>query len=534
MSWVSGGWTSSIEAAESSRRPDPGEAAPTCPSVASVSRAAVLVRRGCGTAATPGGNAGDGYSRRVLLTISAGRSPALATPSDLGFFLHKHPDRAQRFDVYGGTAHVFYPEVSAARCTAALLLEVDPVALVRGRSGSGDGFALGQYVNDRPYVASSLLSVAMGKVFRSALGGRCRGHEELVDAALELTVTAPVVPGRPELVERLFSPLGWQVTASAIPADPTRPEWGPAPLAAVTLSGSMRLADALTHLYVLLPVLDDTKHYWVGEAEVDKLLRAGAGWLPAHPERELITRRYLAHQKDLAEAAATRLAELDDRLVVEPPVADETAPARPLVRLRQDAVLDLVRELAPTSVADLGCGSGALLAGLLRTPGIARVIGTDVSDALLARAATRLHVDRMTERQSERLELLLSSLLYVDDRLADMDLAILMEVVEHIDPDRLPAVVDNVFGAMRPRHVVVTTPNVEYNALYPGLVDGGLRHPDHRFEWTRDQFARWAADVGAAHGYQVELREIGKTDPDLGAPTQMAVFGRHEETEGTA
>ncbi|MDX2357932.1 3' terminal RNA ribose 2'-O-methyltransferase Hen1 [Dietzia sp. PP-33] len=464
----------------------------------------------------------------MLLTITARRSEALATPGDLGFLLHKHPDKVQSFGVYAGTAHVFYPEVSAEACTSAVLLEVDPVALVRGRSGRGDAFALGHYVNDRPYVASSLLAVAMGKVFRSALNGQCVGYEQLVETPLDLTISLPAVPGEPGLVRRLFAPLGWDVQAEPIAFDATRPQWGAAPLATLTLTGSVRLADALSQLYVLLPVLDDAKHYWVGQDEVDKLMRAGAGWLPSHPERDLIAHRSLAGQRDLRESALSRLAEVDDRLRenVRDDAAgtDVAASPRPLVRLRHDAVLEVVRDLAPASIADVGCGSGALLGSLLKVQGVARVIGTEVSDIALSKAATRLNVDSMTEREADRLSLLRSSLMYEDERLADLDVAILMEVIEHVDPDRLPAVVRNVFGAMHPRHVVITTPNVEYNVHYPALAEGGFRHPDHRFEWTRTQFRSWANSVAGAHGYRVDFHPVGEADPQAGPPTQMAVF----------
>lgn len=461
---------------------------------------------------------------RVLLTLSAQRSAALEVPGDFGFLLHKHPGRAQAFSVYGGTAHVFYPEVNDERCTVALLLEVDPVALVRGRSGSHDGFVLGQYVNDRPYVASSLLSVAMGKVFRSALNGVCKGHEELVQSPLDLTIELPAVPGSPSLVKSLFEPLGWEVIASPLVLDATRPEWGDAPLVSLRLVGSHRLTDALSHLYVLLPVLDDAKHYWVGDDEVEKLVRAGSGWLASHPERDLITHRSLAHQLGLKDAATQRLVELDDRPVEEAVDDDEPVVTRPLVRMRHDAVLDVVRELRPSTIADLGCGPGALLGSLLELQGVSRVVGTEVSDGALSKAAKRLHIDRMTERQAERLSLLLSSLQYEDERLVGFDMAILMEVVEHVDPDRLPAVVGNVFGSMNPRHVVVTTPNVEYNVRYPPLVNGGFRHSDHRFEWTRAEFAEWANSVAGSHGYDVAIKPVGEVDPEVGPPTQMAVF----------
>ena len=460
----------------------------------------------------------------MLLTITASRSDVLDDASELGFLLHKHPDRLQKFDVHGGQAHVFYPESSPDRCTAALLLEVDPIALVRGKGRHFDGFSLAQYVNDRPYAASSLLSVAMGKVFRTALSGRCEARPELADAELPLTIAIPAVTGGKELVERLFGPLGWDVDAETLPLDPEVPEWGDSTYVRLTLTGTVRLATALNHLYVLLPVLDDAKHYWVSDDEVDKLLRAGAGWLADHPERELISRRYLAHQRSMTDEVRTRLAELDGETAPE----EEAERPRPLVALRHDAVIAALTEAHPTSVVDLGCGPGALIGKLLDIQGIDRVIGTEVSDASLRQAARRLHVDTMTERQADRLSLWLSSLQYQDSRLTGLDAAILMEVIEHIDPERVPAVTANLFGFMRPRTVIVTTPNAEHNVRYEALADGSMRHPDHRFEWTRAEFAAWAAAAGETYGYTVEHRPVGPVDDEVGPATQLALFTRTE------
>ncbi|MFO6453563.1 MULTISPECIES: 3' terminal RNA ribose 2'-O-methyltransferase Hen1 [unclassified Aeromicrobium] len=462
----------------------------------------------------------------MLLTITATRSESLADASDLGYLLHKHPDRVQTFDVFGGTATVMYPEVSPERCTVALVLEIDPIGLVRGRRGKAEGFSLGQYVNDRPYAATSLLSVAMGKVFRSALNGQCKPRPELVDQPLDLRIEVPTMPGGADLITRLLTPLGWEVVAEPIALDPALPSWGDSEFCAVTLVGTLTLAEALNHLYVLVPVLDGGKHYWVSSDEVGKLVRAGTGWLATHPERELITRRYLARQREMVDEARERLTELDGSTDHEAP-DEEREPA--LVRLRHDAVLEQVERLRPASVLDLGCGQGALLRRLLEVQGVARVVGTEVSAGSLEVASKRLRADRMTERQAERLDLWLSSLQYQDARLVGFDLAVLMEVIEHIDEDRLPAVVSNVFGFMRPGCVVVTTPNGEYNALYPALAGGGLRHVDHRFEWSRAEFAAWTDGVAARYGYEVERSGIGAEDPERGTPTQLAVFRRIEE-----
>ncbi len=462
----------------------------------------------------------------MLLTITATRNDGLADPSDLGYLLHKHPDRVQTFEVFGGTATVAYPEVTVERCTVALVLEVDPIGLVRGRRGRNEGFSLAQYVNDRPYAATSLLSVAMGKVFRSALNGQCKPRPELVAAPLDLRIELPTLPGGAELVTRLFSPLGWTVTAEPLPLDPEIPAWGDSDYCTVSLVGTLTLADALNHLYVLIPVLDGGKHYWVSGDEVDKLVRAGTGWLGSHPERDLINSRYLARQRDLIDEVRERLTELDGSIE---PAEDPVHREPPLVRLRHDAVIEQVERLRPGSVLDLGCGPGALLRRLLETRGVERVVGTEVAAGALEIAAKRLHVDRMTERQADRLDLLLSSLQYQDRRLVGFDLAVLMEVIEHVDEDRLPAVVANVFGFMRPGAVVVTTPNGEYNALYPTLSEGGFRHVDHRFEWTRAELAEWSDAVAARYGYSVERFGIGTEDAELGTPTQMAVFRRVEE-----
>jgi 3' terminal RNA ribose 2'-O-methyltransferase Hen1 len=468
----------------------------------------------------------------MLLTVTTTLRPA----TDLGHLLVKHPDRAHAFDVPTGTAHVVYPEAAEDRCTAALLLDVDPQRL--GARGRRDAFALGQYVNDRPYAASSLLAGALARVFRSALRGESRDRPELAATPIPLEIRVPVLRcrGGPELAERVFAPLGWTVAAAPIPLDDAgvpagHPLAGDSPYVDLTLTGTLRLADALNHLYVLLPVLDDAKHYWVAPDEIDKLLRAGTGWLHDHPEKVLITRRYLAHRRSLA---ATALAQLDgdDPDTVDAPAdttADEDAELpvarrRSLAEQRRDAVLAALAEVGATRVLDLGCGGGALLAALLKDRRYTAIVGADVSARALELAARRLRLDRLPERQRGRIRLLQSALTYRDDRLRGYDAAVLMEVVEHLDPPRLPALAASVFGHARPGAVVVTTPNVEYNVHYPGLT--GLRHSDHRFEWTRAEFQDWARSVAAGHGYAVQLRGVGEPAADAGTPTQLALFTR--------
>ncbi|TMR07615.1 3' terminal RNA ribose 2'-O-methyltransferase Hen1 [Nonomuraea turkmeniaca] len=517
----------------------------------------------------------------MLLTITTTASPA----TDLGFLLHKHPGRVQEFGQSFGTATVFYPEAGDERCTAALMLEVDPIALVRSRGKGSPDFSLSQYVNDRPYAASSLLAVALGQVFRTARAGRCKARPELPGQALPLELRLPALPcrGGPDLARRLFEPLGWEVEAQALPLDEGFPEWGESRYVRLTLRGTTRLADALNHLYVLLPVLDDGKHYWIAPDEVDKLIRAGEGWLRGHPERGLITRRYLGRRWALARTALARLAELGDETeeelepaVAEDAPAEETAAdevaaaeadaapdmfgiadisanssgeadavggaqlrgagapegteseAKPLNVQRREAVLRKLEELGAVSVIDLGCGQGELVAALLARPRFARVAGMDVSAMALTIAARKLRLDRMPDAKRGRLTLFQGALTYTDKRLKGYDAAVLMEVIEHVDPPRLTALERVVFGYAKPMHVLVTTPNIEHNVRYEFLT--GLRHPDHRFEWTRAEFAAWATRVATEHGYQVAFEPVGADDPEVGPPTQMGVFTRDQHS----
>ncbi len=453
--------------------------------------------------------------------------------SDLGYLLHKHPDKAQSFSTAVGTAQVFWPDATAEHSTVALLLEVDPIALVRGKNGrGGEGFSLSQYVNDRPYAASSMLSVALGKVFRTAMTGRCDARPDLAGRPVPLEIHLPTLPSRggADLVRRLFAPLGWDVSVTPIPLDPQLPAWGDSPYVDLRLSGTLPVADALTQLYVLMPVLDDSKHYWVSEDEVDKLMRAGGAWLAGHPERDLITSRYLGHHRTLVASAVGRLAEVDDTEpeTLDTGLADEQPPDRPtpLVQLRKAAVVAALRAEGASTVVDLGCGEGALLRELVPDPTFARVLGVDVSHRALEIATRRLQLDRMPDSQRARLELVQSSATYRDDRLAGFDAIVLMEVIEHLDPGRLPALVRSVFASARPTSVLVTTPNAEHNVRYPHLAAGTMRHRDHRFEWTRSEFRTWAEATAAAHGYRVRYEPIGEDDPKVGPPTQLAVFRR--------
>ncbi|HVN07864.1 MAG TPA: 3' terminal RNA ribose 2'-O-methyltransferase Hen1 [Patescibacteria group bacterium] len=464
----------------------------------------------------------------MLLTISYTGTPA----TDLGYLLHKSPFRVHSQEQAFGHAHVFYPEVGPARCTAALLLEVDPIALVRNQHGpSGEARALEEYVNDRPYVASSFLSVAIARTFSTAMGGRSKERQELADMALPLEARISVLPcrGGEPLLRRLFEPLGYEVQAARLPLDPKFPEWGESSYFAVTFRATLRLSQLLTHFYVLVPVLDDDKHYWVTDAEVEKLLRHGEGWLREHPERELIANRYLKHQRRLAREVLTRL--IGD----EEPEADEIAAAHTqeeeaiekpisLAAQRIGTVIAALRNCGAHRVLDLGCGEGRLLRELLKEKAFTEIAGLDVSHRALEIASQKLRLEDMPAHQKGRIRLLHGSLTYRDKRLEGYDAATVVEVIEHLDPPRLAAFERVLFEFARPQTIVMTTPNVEYNVRFETLPAGKLRHKDHRFEWTRAQFQSWASAVAGRFGYSVGFVPVGPQDPALGSPTQMGIF----------
>jgi 3' terminal RNA ribose 2'-O-methyltransferase Hen1 len=467
----------------------------------------------------------------MLLTISTTHSPA----TDLGYLLHKNPTRLQTEELSFGKAYVFYPQADAERCTVAVLLEVDPIALVRGRRGpAGEGGQLGQYVNDGPYTANSFLSVALGRLFSTALSGRSKERQELAESPIPLVATLPVVAARggADLVRRLFEPLGYMVSANGSLLDEQFPGWGNSPYVQVEIAGNSRLQDLLTHIYVLIPVLDNEKHYWVGEDEIEKLLKRGEGWLAQHPERELIVSRYLKRQKHLTREAL-------DRLTADQPEQEEEQGSRDeeeqkverplgLHEQRMGTVLSVLRGFGVKKILDLGCGEGKLLRYLLADQQFESILGMDVSWRSLEIAKERVKYDQLPERQKARLNLIQGSLMYRDQRLGGFDAAAVVEVIEHLDAPRLSAFERVLFEFAHPQHAVITTPNAEYNSLFETLPAGQFRHRDHRFEWTRSEFEQWGRGVAERFGYEVHFQPIGPEDPERGAPSQMAVFSLQE------
>lgn len=489
----------------------------------------------------------------IELTLTA---PAQADYSarDLGYLLHKNPETLHARDTNAGESTVFFTSVSDAATRCVMHLDVDPVALVRGRSPAADGL-LDQYVNDRPYVANSFLSVAIGRTFGQSLSGKSKHRQTLADRALpfEVRVTPVAVSGGAEIVHDLFAPLGYEIALEVLDDTTERGIFD------LRLSHEGVLLKALlSHLYVLVPVLDNEKHFFIDRDEVDNLLAKGEGWLADHPAKSLIMKRALRHRRSLVNNALARLSEMD---VAEPDTGEddgntdvpngaaaepegsagvEASAAKPergeaalekpirLHDLRLDTVVEVLKAHRAARVLDLGCGEGKLIRRLMKERGFTKIVGVDPSVRSLEIAARRLNLLKGGAALRERITLQLGSLTYGDRRWDGFDAAALVEVIEHLEPERLSALEMSLFGIARPHLVIVTTPNRDYNALFESLPAGEFRHADHRFEWSRAEFAEWAEPLATRNGYDVEISPLGPLDEACGAASQMAVFVKRE------
>ncbi|TGL35356.1 3' terminal RNA ribose 2'-O-methyltransferase Hen1 [Leptospira koniambonensis] len=459
----------------------------------------------------------------MLLTISTTREQA----TDLGFLLHKHPEKFQTSDFSFGKVRLFYPERDPNKTTFCLMLEIDPIALVRGRRKNGESqFALEQYVNDRPYVVSSFLSVAIAQTLSSALNGTCKTRPELVQEKFPLEIHIPVLPapkGGEPLIRSFFEPLGYECEIKRIPLDPKFPDWGESRYYSLALTNNITIKELLSHLYVLIPALDLDKHYFIDKGEIDKLVKKGEGWLTSHPQKQVIVGRYLLNIKHFARSALQKLNDeehIEEKNETQEP--EDKVKKESLNKIRLKEVVKKISESGAEKVLDLGCGEGKLTKILLQNKQFSEILAMDVSYSELLVAKERLNYEQLPERQKERLKFIQGSLIYKDPRLQGFDAAAVVEVIEHMDLNRLRSFERVLFEFSRPKTVVLTTPNREYNVLYDKLKN--FRHHDHRFEWTRSEFQDWSGKVCDKFGYSVEFFPVGEVAENIGASTQMAVF----------
>ena len=330
----------------------------------------------------------------------------------------------------------------------------------------------------------------------------------------------------------VFEPLGYEIQAVRYPLDETFEEWGESPYYSVTLSKTTTLSELLTHLYVLIPVFDNFKHYYVGDDELEKLLKHGEGWLAAHPKREAIARRYLKHRHSLAREAIERLAEQDDQpdegLIEARTESREESLEKPisLNEQRLDDVAAAFEGIGRQTGVGFRLRRGAVAARTAQRKAVRGNCGHGRFHPVAGNRRRAIAIGRPAAPAKERIRLMHGSLMYRDKRLAGFDAAAIVEVVEHLDPPRLAAFERVVFEFARPATIVLTTPNREYNVLWPNLAAGAFRHEDHRFEWSREEFQNWAKGIAGKFGYSVEFRAVGPEHSEFGSPTQMGIFSR--------
>lgn len=454
----------------------------------------------------------------MILEITTSHQPA----TDLGYLLHKHPDRLQTVDISGGVAHVFYPVADAQNCTACLVLDINPVELVRNKQANA-AFLQEHYVNDRPYTSNSFLSTAIVKAFGSAINGTCHSHPHLVDTPLPLVakIASLRIDADLDYIHKLFEPLGYAVSYDILPLDTQFADWGNSRYINLTISNTTTLKDLLSQIHVFILALDEARHYWVSQTDLESLLRRGGTWLNTHPQKEWITRRYLKNLRSFTNEALQRILgkrELEERAEI----SDQRQ--QTLHQRRLQLAFELIKASGAQRVLDVGCGEGKLMKLLLRDGQFKYIAGTDVSFRELEKAKDNLYLQDASPALRERVSLFQSSTTYKDSRFLGFDALALIEVIEHLDLERLSAMRKVIFGIASPTTVVVSTPNAEYNVVFERLAADAFRHDDHRFEWSRAEFADWCASVGNEFGYNVIIRPVGDELPDVGAPSQIAVF----------
>ena len=451
--------------------------------------------------------------------------------SNIGYVFHKHPERYQKEKLSYGEAHIFYPEVSEQKCSFAMLIDINSIQLTRNlqKSNYSGSFKLGDYVNDRAYVASSFLTAAIAKVLSSALNGKCSYDNTLATKKWNLTIQVGIVKakGGEEQIKNYFEPLGYEVCINSFYLDEDFKNWGKSPYFKIELKASKTVQEVLSQLYVLLPVLDNNKHYFVNEMEVEKLLNKGGEWLKNHPAKEIITKKYLRYKKSYTRLAFEHLigeetSENSDKVELETMVEKKLS----IHGVRLHTVKDTLAKLGVQELADLGCGEGKLIRLLLREAQFKRILGMDVSYQTIEMAKKRLKYDELPLRLKEKLSLFQGSLTYRDKRIEGIEAVSLVEVIEHLDTTRLEALQRVVFEYTKPKYAIITTPNREYNVLFESLPEGKFRHSDHRFEWTRKEFETWANKIANRHAYKVSFEPIGDEHEIHGAISQMAVFKR--------
>ncbi|WP_310831561.1 3' terminal RNA ribose 2'-O-methyltransferase Hen1 [Paenibacillus pedocola] len=465
----------------------------------------------------------------------------------LSHLLAKNPNNLYDRTEKEARVRIVFTVSSEEETEAVIYVTPDPIELVKGDSSAHNDIT--QYINDREFVTSSLFCSYIRPALGTALNGKPKeAYMPWVGKPLKLELTfGPVASNLPDrTLEELFTALGYEVQLERGDAEYSFALKTRSSARYIKLAGEQTLQTALQQLFVLIPALDDYKHYYISDDEVDKIRRYGAGWLEEHPQRSLILKRTLRFAGAIKQYEA--MAAKEKRSTAENSVDSEDVPAavtvsgesavtemqeEPKIRLndlRYAAIAAAVEELyAKATIVDFGSGEGKLSAKLSSVPGVREIKAVEPSAASQLRAMDRFA--KLADKPGIIVpDPVTGSLFYFDESLRGKDVMILCEVIEHIDEYRLARVMENIFAEYAPKTLIVTTPNKDYNAVYE-MEQEELRHGDHRFEWGRKAFSVWCARWTETFDYTAELTGIGEGSVEFGYPTQMAIFTKGEHLQ---
>lgn len=432
----------------------------------------------------------------------------------VSYLIAKNPNNPYERDEKGFKVRLAYPVFTKEEVQFVIYVKPDPIDLVRN---SSDLFDITHYINDREFAVSSLFITSIRKALGTALNGKPdEKYEKWVDHIVEIKLEfGPVSTDlRNQEIVDLFEPMGYKVEIER--GESVIREKSSARF--VTISGRQSVQNTLKHVSILIPVIDNYKHYFLDEREVEKLERYGEGWLETHPLKQMIVKRALRFNALISQSTYYEKKPFIPN--------QEESPRIRLNDQRYEAILNVISTLPQReTIVDLGAGEGRLSVQLGFVEGVKEILSIEPSSKARLKAIERfgqvIDKEGYVEPQS-----LIGSLFYFDSRLQNKDIIILCEVIEHIDEERLPKIFNTIFNDYRPKTLIVTTPNQEYNVVYE--MDEAMRHNDHRFEWTRAEFAQHVEAWTQNYPYQISIQGIGEEHPTYGQPTQMAMLRREE------
>ncbi|HWO95040.1 MAG TPA: 3' terminal RNA ribose 2'-O-methyltransferase Hen1 [Bacillus sp. (in: firmicutes)] len=441
---------------------------------------------------------------------------------NLSRLLAKNPNNLYDREEKGNRTRLVFTSSNEREAEAVIFVTPDPVELVRNSPGI---FDITQYINDREFAVSSLFCSYIRTALGTALNGKPKEEFiEWVDHPFNMEVGFGPVASHlsDQTIRELFEPLGYLIEIERGEADYSFNLKQKSSARYLKLKGQITVQQALRHLFILIPVLDNYKHYFIDEKEIEKIQRYGEGWLDEHPLRSYIIEQSLRFKELINKVP------ISSSIVTENKVNDDVS-APPKIRLneqRYQAIIDKVESLPLNQkVVDFGSGEGKLSVRLGMVPNVQEILAVEPSESSQLRALERFE-KAAGKDQFVCPTPIWGSLFYYDERLRGKDIIILCEVIEHIDEFRLPNIMKTIFGEYRPNALIVTTPNHEYNAVYD--MDENMRHADHRFEWTRGEFKDWCETWIAKFPYSMQLQGIGQEHEEYGFPTQMCTFVRKE------